>query len=180
MNCIAVVTDEDFGLERKELYNPIVRFGARGIVLREDGKMAVFCKEKINEYKLPGGGIEKDETPAEAFKREVLEEVGCEVEILEELGFTEERKGKTNFMQTSYIFVGKVVKDLGHIDVTEKEKAEGAKLIWVYPQEALDLIAGSLTQLKTSSFDKFENPYTTGFMVVRDKRILQYYLKKNN
>lgn len=27
-----------------------------------------------NEYKLPGGGIDKGENPEEAFKRETLEE----------------------------------------------------------------------------------------------------------
>ena len=55
LKCIKLVTDADFGIEPKPLNNPITRFGARGIVLRADGKMALFNKAKMNEYKLPGG-----------------------------------------------------------------------------------------------------------------------------
>ena len=45
-------------------------------------KIAIFYKSNKNEYKLPGGGMENDENPEEAFKREVLEETGCVVEIV--------------------------------------------------------------------------------------------------
>ena len=49
--------------------NPRLRLGARGIVIKEDGKIAVFYKSNKNEYKLPCGGIENNEAPEEAFKR---------------------------------------------------------------------------------------------------------------
>ena len=39
----------------------------------------------------------------------MLEETGCVVEILEELGITEEYKFQNNFKQISYIYVGKVI-----------------------------------------------------------------------
>ena len=62
--------------------NSRLRLGARGIAIREDGKIAIFNKSNKNEYKLPGGGLEGEEHPEEAFKREVLEEIGCEIEII--------------------------------------------------------------------------------------------------
>jgi ADP-ribose pyrophosphatase YjhB (NUDIX family) len=64
--------------------NSRLRLGARGIDIREDGKIAIFNKSNKNEYKLPGGGLEGEgeEEPEEAFKREVLEEIGCEIEII--------------------------------------------------------------------------------------------------
>lgn len=64
--------------------NSRLRLGARGIAIREDGKIAIFNKSNKNEYKLPGGGLEGEgeEEPEEAFKREVLEEIGCETEII--------------------------------------------------------------------------------------------------
>lgn len=66
--------------------NSRLRLGARGIAIREDGKIAIFNKSNKNEYKLPGGGLEGEgegeEEPEEAFKREVLEEIGCEIEII--------------------------------------------------------------------------------------------------
>lgn len=60
--------------------NSRLRLGARGIAIREDGKIAIFNKSNKNEYKLPGGGLEGE--GEEAFKREVLEEIGCEIEII--------------------------------------------------------------------------------------------------
>lgn len=51
--------------------NPKLRLGARGIVIREYGKIAIFNKSNKNEYKLPDGGLEGEEKPEEAFKREV-------------------------------------------------------------------------------------------------------------
>ena len=64
--------------------NSRLRLGARGIAIREDGKIEIFNKSNKNEYKLPGGGLEGEgeEEPEEAFKREVLEEIGCEIEII--------------------------------------------------------------------------------------------------
>ncbi len=179
MHCIKLVTDKDFGLKELKLKNPKIRYASRGIVLRDDGKIAVFNKINMNEYKLPGGGIDAGETPEEAFLRECLEETGCEVEIIKKSGYTEERKSRSNFKQISYVFVGKVKKDLGQLNLTEKEKAEGAKLIWAEPEKALDLVENCVYNLNGSNYDIEESLYSTNFVVVRDKYILKYYLNNN-
>ena len=168
------ITDEDIGEVSKDMNNPRLRLGARGIVIREDGKIAIFNKSNKNEYKLPGGGIEDDENPEEAFKREVLEETGCKIEIINKLGTTEEYKTLDNFKQISYIFVGKVVEDTKQLNVTQKEKDEGAKLIWETPENALKVITESYDKLVAS---KYESVYHTRFFVLRDRKILEYYMK---
>lgn len=175
MKCIRVLRDEDFGLESVEFNNPRIRYGARGIIIREDGKIAIFNKSNKNEYKLPGGGVDKGEDIKEAFKREALEETGCEIEIIDELGTIEEHKSLDNFKQISYLFVGKVLKDNNKLELTQKEKDEGAKLIWVDKEEGLKLITNCLENLKES---KYENLYHSKFIVLRERYILEYYLKK--
>ncbi len=170
---ICKITDEDIGEVSVEMNNPRLRRGARGIVIREDGKIAIFNKSNKNEYKLPGGGLEDDENPEEAFKREVLEETGCEVEIIKKLGITEEYKSLDNFKQISYVFVGKVIKDTKNLNVTEKEKDEGAKLLWETPEKGLELIEQCYNKLIAS---KYESIYHTKFIVMRDKKILEKYL----
>ena len=174
MNIICKITDTDIGEEDKELENPRVRLAARGIVIREDGKIAVFNKANKNEYKLPGGGMENDEEPEETFKREVLEETGCIVEIIENLGVTEEYKSQINFKQISNVFVGKVIEDTQKLNVTEKEKAEGARLLWETPETALELITNCYEKLIKSDY---ESVYATKFIVLRDRKILEYYMK---
>lgn len=177
MNCIKILVDEDFGLKSVEFDNPRIRYGARGIIFNDDGKIAVFNKVNKNEYKLPGGGIDDGETPEQAFIRESLEETGCEIEITANLGSIEEHKSLDNFKQTSYIFVARVLNNKNKLHLTTKEKEEGAKLLWVTPKEALKLISNCSDNLKAS---KYENLYHSKFIVMRDKCILEYYLNYNN
>lgn len=173
MGCIKILKDEDFGLKSVEFQNPRIRYGARGIIINEEGKVAIFNKVNKNEYKLPGGGIDKGETPEEAFKREALEETGCEIEIIQDLGTIEEHKSLDDFKQISYLFVAKVIKDNHKLNLTEKEKDEGARLMWVDEQEALSLVTNCIEQLKGS---KYENLYHTKFIVMRDRYIIEYYI----
>ena len=174
MGLIYKVTDTDIGEIAVEMNNPTIRIGARGIVIREDGKIAVFNKANKNEYKLPGGGIEEKEEPEEAFKREVLEETGCEVEIINFLGTIEEHKSLGNFKQISYVYVAKVIKDTKELYLTEKEKDEGARLLWETPEKALELIKNCYNNIVAS---KYESVYHTKFIVFRDRKILERYME---
>ena len=173
MNLICKLTDTDIGEKYIETENPQLRLASRGIVIRDDGKIAVFNKYNKNEYKLPGGGAEDDEIPEETFKREVLEETGCVVEIIEQLGTTEEYKGKSNFKQISNVFIGKVIEDTKQLNITQKEKDEGARLLWETPQKALELITDCFSKLIESDY---ESVYSTKFVVLRDRKILEYYI----
>jgi 8-oxo-dGTP diphosphatase len=175
MKCIKIIKDEDIGLKEISFDNPTIRIGARGIVLREDGKIAIINKTLKNEFKLPGGGVEKGETPEEGFIREILEETGCLVKITDKLGTIEEHKSLDNFKQISYLFVGEVVENTNKQNLTKKEQYEGTKLVWVILEEGLELIKNSLNNLKSS---KYENLYHSKFIVLRDKYILEYYLNK--
>ncbi len=175
MNIIKIITDEDFQKENIKMTNPRIRIGARGIVINEEGKIAIFNKSNKNEYKLPGGGVDDNEKPEDAFIREVLEETGMDIEIIEELGTIEEHKSYDNFKQISHVFVGKVVEDTKKLNLTQKEIDEGGKLEWLDLDEALIKITKCIDDLLPS---KYENLYHTKFIVTRDKSILEYYINK--
>lgn len=173
MECIKILTDEDFGLNSVEFVNPRIRLGARGIVINADGKIAILNKSNKNEYKLPGGGIEEGENPETAFKREALEETGCEIEVIKCLGIIEEHKSLDQFKQISYVFVAKVINDNHKLNLTEKEVDEGARILWFEEELALKMITECFNKLKES---KYENLYHSQFIVMRDRLILEYYL----
>ena len=56
-----------------------------GGILIENGKVLLIHRIKDNDeyYVFPGGGIETNETIEQATKRELLEETGIEVELIE-------------------------------------------------------------------------------------------------
>lgn len=174
MSVIVKLTDEDFGIEKKEMNNFDLRLAARGIIVRDDGKIALQNNRNNNEFKLIGGGIEKGEDPCIAFQREALEEAGCEVDIVEQLGTAEEYKSLENVKQISYIFVAKVINDKHSLNLTEREIAKGAQLLWVEPKEALKLITNCYDKLLSSNY---KDEYNIRFIVLRDRKLLEYYLK---
>lgn len=171
---IAKITDENFGERNEPLNEPFARQGARGIVVRDDGKIALFFESEKGDYKLPGGGVEGGETPDKTFEREVFEEVGLEVRDVQELGTVEEIRSHANFKQISHVFLSKLKKDSGELHLTAKERFWGGKMIWADPSEAFELLSNSRKNLKNLSE---ENLYHVKFMVERDYQILKYILE---
>lgn len=175
MICIGKITDEDFEEEIKVMKEPRIRYGARGLVYNSEGKIAVLYKKIKNEYKLIGGGIDENEDPIKAFKREVLEETGCIVDIDDCLGTIVEQKSHDNFIQTSYVYVSHVIEDTGKDSFTEQEKGEKSVCLWLKLEEAIDKIKNCENSLIASKYDGEMSVYHTKFIVRRDYKILEYY-----
>ena len=172
---IAIIRNEDIGFENKPFEARDTRYASRAIVKNSKGEIAIFNKRLKNEYKLPGGGIEENEDKIEALKREILEETGCTIEVLQFLGITIEEKSNTNFKQISYIYECKVLENTNTLHLTTKEKEEDSHLLWVTPTKAYNLVKDCFKDLKGSKYDDL---YKSLFMVKRDEKILEYYLKK--
>ena len=171
---IFTLNDKDINVDVKDIKEYSLRLSARGIVIRNDGKIALQYKEKKNQYKLVGGGIENNEEPSIAFKREALEEAGCEIDIVKKLGIIEEYRGFLNLKQISHVFVANAINNINTLNLTEKEINEGAKIIWINPKDALRMLKDSYDKLLPSEYD---NLFDTQFDVVRDIKILEHYLK---
>ena len=74
----------DFTREQlQNLPSPYYRVATRAIILDESGKLLVLVN-KDGEYELPGGGWEYGESFAECLAREVREEVGAEIDQVNE------------------------------------------------------------------------------------------------
>ena len=174
MNCIKILTDLDFNQEEVDLNNPTVRKAARGIVFNNKGKIAILNKKNRNEFKLVGGGLEGEEDPKLAFEREVLEEAGCKVDIIDMIGTIEEKRTHCNFYQISYIFLARVIEDMKQLNLTPEEISEGSELKWLDINEALELIKDSEDKLIGS---EYADVYNTKFVVRRDYYILKYYIE---
>ena len=180
-----IITERDLGLDiiegketefySKDNNNMTIRYGARGIVEGKDGKIAVIYKKNKNEYKLPGGGVDKGEDFKEAFKRECIEEIGCIIENVEYLFDIEEDHINDNFKQISKVYISKVKEKLESNNLTEQEKEEGLEYLWLDKKEALEKMKECIKNLKGS---KYDNVYRTKFVVGRDIRIMEKVMEE--
>lgn len=176
MGCIKILTDNDFDIVPIDFHSPRVRYGARGIIFKDDGTIAVINKKNKNEFKLCGGGIEDNELPEVAFKREVHEETGATIKNIKLLGTFEEHKSQDNFKQISYIYTADV-ESINFTMFTEDEINDGATLLWLPIYEALEKIKSSENNLKPSNHEGNMSVYHTKFIVRRDYEILIYYIE---
>ncbi len=127
-------TQEEIGSYR-------LREAARAIVLDNEHNVALLHVGKYNYFKLPGGGIDEGEEPAQALHRECLEEIGCEIEILNEIGKIIEHRKMYTIEQISYCYFAKVSGEKGKPNFTKKELSEGFEQIWIPYDEAVTLIS---------------------------------------
>jgi len=139
-----------------------VRRAARAVVFDNDRNIGILYVGKYNYHKLPGGGLEGDESIDEALKRECLEEIGCNTETFGELGEIIEYRDKWSLKQHSYCYMANVVGEKEKPDFTQKEIDNGFKIKWMPLEDAIKLLEN----------DKPEG-YEGGFIQIRDCNFLK-------
>ena len=105
METIITIRDKDFGLDFPDVAIHKERGASRAVVFDNDGNIALLHATKKNFHKLPGGGIEQGESIEKALHREIMEEIGCTIKNIRELGIIEEFRNKFSLHQLSYCFL---------------------------------------------------------------------------
>ncbi|MEF3353773.1 NUDIX domain-containing protein [Paenibacillus sp. GYB006] len=141
MELIAEISDIDIGLMRSNLPDQVhIRKAVRAIILNESNQIALLYVSENNYHKLPGGGVETNETWSEALLREVKEEVGAKIEMISNLGSIIEHRGQHHLIQQSYCFLARAV-EISHTPTfTKEEQANGFQLKWMDYEQAVSLI----------------------------------------
>lgn len=107
-------------------------FVVSAVVIRDDqGRVLVVRKRGTSRFMLPGGKIEAGETPAQAAVRELLEEVGAELDpaSLLLLGeWTAPAANEPDHLVRGHIFEHPWVPGLS-------VRAEIEELLWLHPAE---------------------------------------------
>lgn len=133
------------------------KHAARAIVFNQEGKVALIrCLSKeygMDCYLTPGGGIESGETPEDAVKREVLEEIGFACEIRNELGMIIDYFYDIKRKTVSYYFIVQVVsQQLTQRTETEKKFIQG--VAWLTIPEAISLLETYPADPRGSTFHR--------------------------
>ena len=122
--------DSNFELPEADNFNDFkTRYAARAVLLDGNNRIALINATNRGYYKLPGGGIDDGELIREALHREVREEAGYEIDVLEELGKTIEYRSKFKQINISYGYVCRA-KDFVGTELMTDEQEDGFKLEW--------------------------------------------------
>ena len=116
-----------------------IREASRAILFDDNDLIPILFVSKYNCHKIPGGGVKNGEDKSKALIREILEEVGSEIEITNEIGKIIEFRSKWNWKQTSYCYTGKI-KSKNPPTFTEEELNQNFKLIWLTLDEAISKV----------------------------------------
>jgi len=140
MKVLKVIRDSDVGSDIPDGVSRQERRASRAVVFDVDGNIALFHSTKKYFHKLPGGGIEQGEDIETALRRELIEEIGCSVKNLRELGSIEEYRNKRGLHQISYCFLADLdgLKGIPHLE--EDEIADGFEPIWVGLNDAIKML----------------------------------------
>ena len=160
MKLILEIRDKELGLKSKKP-SVMKRRDASRAVLIKGRKKALLNVTRQKYHKLPGGGVEGKESIKEALQRELLEETGCTIKIMGEVGKIVEHRARTNVLQTSYCYIAKAIKE-GKPKFDAGERRAGFRLEWVGIKQAMEALGNEKPRA-----------YEGKFIVVRDLEILK-------
>ena len=158
MEIFKTIRDSDIGSTEVEPANFLEREAARGIVFDNENRVALFHSTKKYYHKLPGGGVEEGEDLETALRRELLEEIGCNVTNIREVGVIEEYRNTFKLHQFSYCYLANISGEKGMPHLEEGELSEGFVTEW------LDLDSA----IQTLENEKGVEDYQGKFIQMRD------------
>lgn len=145
MKLIASLKDDQYS--KAQVYTP--RIAARGVCVNELGEVALTHLLKTDKfghrdyYELPGGGKRLGETVLNSAIREMKEELGVDVILLDKLGIVHDFYNLINQENYSYYYLFKV-KGYGQNHLEPREAGLIDKIVWVPLKEAILLFTKQL------------------------------------
>jgi nucleoside triphosphatase len=115
------------------------------LIVDQRGKILLARSHKwFDKYTLPGGHIEVGESMVDAVKREVKEEVGLEVDVVEMLLVQEAIFAPEFYKKKHFIFIDFYCKSKDQLVKLDQNEIQDH--IWVYPGAAYNLKIDSFTR----------------------------------
>ncbi len=140
---IMMVFNIRFGFQEEDDKKKIIsRQAVRAVILKSDSVFMIHNNK--GDYKFPGGGIDANEKPIEALKREVQEETGRFItKIVQKLGEVNERSmdkydANAIFEHISHYYLCEIADKQGLQQLDEYEWELNFHPVWVALDRAIE------------------------------------------
>ncbi len=168
MEKLIEITDKEIGEKSREVLYWKVRDAARAIVIDpKTNQIGLLHVTKRKYHTLPGGGLNDGESVLEGVQREVLEEIGCKIKVLNKYAKVIEHRTHTELKSRSHYFITELLEKV-ETKPTEEEIESGSIPVWVTLNEAIKTIKKESKETKD---------YEYKFMFARDIMVLEEYKK---
>jgi 8-oxo-dGTP diphosphatase len=138
MESLALFNINDITDEEAATFSP--RTASRGVILGENNKVAMLFSKKLGVYQLPGGKIDPGETIEDCMKRECLEEIGCHIDIVAQIGTTKEYRKITKQINISTGFLATCTRVEEDFVVSGDEAKNEMVVVWLDIDEAIGIM----------------------------------------
>ncbi len=151
------------------------RITVKAVVKDENGQFAFVTNDIHKLFLLPGGGAESNNLEEE-IKRECLEEIFYEVEIIKEIGRIREFRNRDAIEHETVCFLAKAIKET-HEDLrTNDEKNNNLSAVWFTPDKAQRILTEQVVRVKAGEV----NFYNTAFNAIRDQIFFMKIFSQND
>lgn len=138
--------DVDTNAPHTDYSNFEIRHAVR-VILFNGQKVALLHVKKHGYYMLPGGGIDEGEDAMTGLARELQEELGCGVDVGQEIGRIETYFVRWHHKQIDTCYVAHKARELGDKSQTDFEVEEGHEVVWAPSLDAaIALTEGSIPE----------------------------------
>lgn len=139
------------------------RLTGKVVLFNDKNEIALVSNKVTNLFLLPGGGIEDGEDIVEGTKRECREETGCEIDIVRELGITEDYRARDSRHCITYGYLAKALSQ-GPVSLTKDESDIGFFVRWLSLDDSVQLFASQEEKVRRGEVEF----YNTCFNIIRD------------
>ncbi len=115
------------------------KYAARTVIYDNNNLFALIDVKNGQYFKIPGGGLEDNETSEQAAIREALEESGCEIKIIQKIGESEFIDEDKNIIHHSVCFLAEKIRQVNNSTFDDWEKSQNMKIIWLNIHQAVNL-----------------------------------------
>jgi ADP-ribose pyrophosphatase YjhB (NUDIX family) len=112
-------------------------FAARAVIIDQSNNTAILSVKNGEYFKIPGGTLDDQEDIKDGLKREILEEAGCDIEVLDKIGEHEFYVSEKDKTYRSTCFLAKLKGNRGEPQFDDWEKSRDFMLLWINIDKAI-------------------------------------------